>query len=107
MFAQLSDFPGGWIVGDFLPAIMHSTETEVAVKVFARGDSEPRHFQKTVTEITVIVSGSCMFAGKNLTAGQIVVLEPGEVSDFLALTDCTIVCVKSPSKPDDKVVVDD
>lgn len=104
MFAELSDFPGGWIIGNFAPSLIRSGDFEVAIKNFSPGDYEPRHYQETAVEITVVVSGSCRFAGQTLSAGQIILLNPGEISDFLALTDCTVVCVKSPSIPDDKVV---
>jgi hypothetical protein len=40
--------------------------------------------------------------GRDLAAGDIAVLEPGEPSDFLALTDAVVVAVKLPAVAGDK-----
>jgi quercetin dioxygenase-like cupin family protein len=39
-------------------------------------------------------------------SGDIVVIEPGEVSSFTALTDATLVVVKVPGAKDDKYLAD-
>ena len=41
-----------------------------------------------------------------LVAGDIFVLEPGEIADPIFHKDCTIVCVKTPCVKDDKYVID-
>jgi ribosomal protein L3 len=56
----------------------------------------------TVTPVTVILAGEVEMAGKRYQAGDIVVIEPGEETDFRALTDATNVVVKVPGAPDDK-----
>jgi hypothetical protein len=42
----------------------------------------------------------------HLSAGDILVLDAGEISDFEAIDDCVIVGIKSPSVPDDKALAD-
>ena len=66
--------------------------------------SRARHHHKVATELTVLVSGSARMAGRTLEAGEIVVVEPGESSDFEALTSATVVAVKIPGAPGDKYV---
>ena len=44
--------------------------------------------------------------GKEWSAGDVIVLEPGEVTDFEALTDAVNVVVKTPGASNDKYVVD-
>jgi len=100
--AQLKDMVTGWFVGDFAPAVLRSTACEVAVKHYAAGDREDVHHHKVATEITLIVSGEVEMMGQRWSAGDIVVVEPGEATDFLAVTDAVNVVVKLPSVAGDK-----
>ena len=40
-----------------------------------------------------------------MTAGDVFVIEPGEVAEPEFLEDCQLVCVKTPSLPGDKYEV--
>ena len=81
---------------------MHSTACEVAVKHYAAGDREDVHHHRIATEITLIVSGEVEMMGRRWGAGDIVVVEPGEATDFVAHTDAVNVVVKLPSAAGDK-----
>lgn len=100
--AQLKDMVKGWFVGDFSPAVLRSTDCEVAVKHYAAGDQEDLHHHKVATEITLIVSGEVEMLGRRWGAGDIVVIEPGEATAFRAITDAVNVVVKLPSVAGDK-----
>jgi len=99
---KLSDMTKGWFVGDFSPVVLPSQTTEVAVKNYAAGAVEARHVHKVGTEVTVIVSGRARMNDLVLETGDIVLIEPGEATDFEALTDVTTVVVKTPSVAGDK-----
>ena len=103
----LDQMVGGWFVGDFEPTAYRTSDVEVAIKHFAAGDAEARHVHKIATELTAVVSGSVRMDGKELHAGDILTLPPGEPCDFLALTDATIVAVKLPAVPGDKHLVEE
>jgi hypothetical protein len=103
---NLQDFTNGWLVGNFSPSLLDSNHIEVGLKRFVRGDIEPRHFQLTAVEITLVVSGSCRMGSVTLGAGQGLVVQPGEICDFEALEDCSIMAIKSPSAPNDKVLAE-
>ena len=102
---RLDTMTKGWFVGDFSPAALRTEACEVAIKYYSAGDHEPAHFHKIATEITAIVSGRVRMSGVEWTAGDILTIEPGEATDFLALTDVVTVVVKTPSAPDDKFVL--
>jgi hypothetical protein len=53
----------------------------------------------------MIVSGQVKMNGRVFAAGDIVVLKPGEATDFEALTDTTTTVVKLPSAKGDKYLV--
>ena len=99
---RLSDMKGGWFVGDFSPVVLRSKEAEVAVKFYVRGAREDRHVHRVAHELTLILNGSVRMNGEDLAHGDIVMLEPGEPTDFEALTDVTTVVVKVPSIIGDK-----
>ncbi len=99
---RLDDMVKGWFVGDFSPTAFATKDCEVAVKNYKLGDYEGPHHHKVATEITVVISGKVRMVGKIWDAGDIIVLEPGTVTDFEALTDATNVVVKVPGAINDK-----
>jgi quercetin dioxygenase-like cupin family protein len=103
--AKLNDMTKGWFVGQFAPAAHQTNACEVAVKYYKAGDQEGAHFHKVATEITLVLSGRVRMAGKEWSDGDIIVLEPGEVTAFEAITDAVNVVVKTPGALDDKFIV--
>lgn len=97
----------GWFVGDFAPAAYRTKDIEVAVQQFVAGSIEPAHVHLKATEITLLLQGRCRMAGRELSAGDIITLPPGVVSDFEALEACITVVVKHPSVLNDKFVVNE
>lgn len=99
---NLDDMIKGWFVGDFSPTAFKTDTCEVAVKKYKKGDKENSHYHKVATEITVVVEGVINMLGKEWSAGEIIVLSPGEVTAFEAITDATNVVVKLPGALNDK-----
>lgn len=100
--ARLEDMVKGWFVGGFTPTAYQTEACEVAVKYYKIGDYEAAHFHKIATEITLVLSGRVRMAGCEWEAGDIIVLKPGEKTDFEALTDAVNVVVKVPGAMNDK-----
>lgn len=101
--ARLDEMKGGWFIGDFSPACLQTTQFEVGCKVYKAGTYERRHVHRIATEVTVIISGQARMNGRIVNAGDIVLLEAGESSDFLAIEEnTTTLVVKSPSVIGDK-----
>jgi hypothetical protein len=103
--AKLSDFTGGWIIGDFTPSMMLTSDFEICIKHFKSGEYETAHYQQIATEFTIVVSGSCRMGTHALVPGDILMLDPGEISDFEAIEDVVVVGIKTPSVSTDKVTV--
>ena len=104
--AQLDDMFKGWFVGDFNPTAFSTDQCEVAVKTYKEGDSDAAHYHKLAYEITLVLNGTVSMLDQTWQSGDIVVIEPGEVSSFTALTDATLVVVKVPGAKDDKYLAD-
>lgn len=99
---KLSDMTKGWFVGDFSPAVLRTDAAEVAVKIYESGTVEQRHLHKVAQEVTLILNGRARMNDTIYESGDIVLIEPGEDTDFEALTDVTTVVVKLPSVAGDK-----
>jgi hypothetical protein len=102
---RLDGMVKGWFVGDFVPNAIRSEACEVGIKRYKAGDHEQAHYHAVAVELTVIVTGRVRMMGREWGEGDIVTVEPGEATDFLALTDCITVCVKLPSVAGDKYLV--
>lgn len=103
---RLDEMVRGWFVGDFEPVVERSAEVEVAIKRYAAGDAEARHVHRVATELTAVVAGTVRMDGQELHAGDILRLEPGEPSDFYAITDAVVVAVKLPAVAGDRYLVE-
>lgn len=99
---NIDDFVRGWFVGGFEPTLYKTTDVEVAIQNFKKGDKENKHCHKIATEITVIVSGKAKMNGLVFVAGDIIKISPGEYTDFEALEDTTTTVVKLPGALNDK-----
>ncbi len=95
----------GWIVGNFEPSLYKTNDFEVAVKKYKAGDKDEKHYHKVATEITVVVSGMVLMNGVTYNSGDIITIEPGEATDFEALSDSVTTVIKVPCVKDDKYIV--
>ncbi len=95
----------GWFIGDFTPTLWKTQNVEVAVKFYQAGDFEAAHLHKIATEFTVVTAGVIEMNSIRYNVGDIVVIEPGEVTDFKAITDATTAVVKIPGVQNDKYPV--
>ena len=102
--SNIANMIGGWFIGNFEPNIAKAEAFEACVKNYLPGESEPRHYQITATEITVIISGEAKMNAEILKTGDIILIEPGEAYDFQAITKTSLVAIKYPSLPNDKVL---
>ena len=103
--ARLDDMTRGWFVGAFAPTALSTNACEVSYRHYKAGDKEAVHVHRIATEVTLVVAGTVRMCGRELGPGDIIVLEPGEQTDFEALTDATNVVVKVPGALNDKYLV--
>ena len=104
-YDHLDNMIKGWFVGALSPSVHSSEQFEVGVKHYSKGEFEGAHYHKVATEITVIVKGQVRMQNKIWKEGDILTIEPNEVTSFEALEDSTTVVVKVPGTLDDKYVV--
>lgn len=100
--AKLEAMTKGWFIGNFKPTLCATDVVEVAVKEYPAGFSEEWHYHKIATEFTVIVSGEAEMNGRRYSQGDIIVVPPGEGTDFKTLTPVVTTVVKLPGASNDK-----
>ena len=105
--AKIENMIKGWFVGNFEPSLYKTNDVEVAVKRYCAGDYEVAHYHKIATELTVVTKGNVRMNGTEYGEGDIIVMEPGDVTDFEALTDAENVVVKIPGANNDKYIVEE
>lgn len=96
---------GGWFVGAFSPTALTTDACEVAVKSYLAGAIEAAHYHRVATEVTVILSGRVRMCDREWGAGDIIVLDPLDVTSFEVLEDAVTVVVKTPGVLEDKYLV--
>lgn len=108
---KLKNFKRGWVVGDFDPSLYKIENAEVGVQNYKQGEHHKEHYHKLATEINIVTNGHCLFLHPEdeekdvwTVEGDITIIEPNEVWGFFALSDCTIVCIKTNSDSKDKYV---
>ena len=102
---RLEKMKGGWFVGNFSPSCYKLPECEVACKYYKKGEVEERHLHKVATEITLILKGMVRMNDVVCKTGDVIVLEPGESTDFKVLKDTITIVVKAPSVIGDKYFI--
>lgn len=102
---NIEDTIGGWFIGDFPKAIYQTKGFEVSLKRHKVGEFWDLHYQENSLEINLLVEGEIVMNGQIIKQNEIFVMYPYEITDVRFTKDCTVVCVKVPSLPNDKVVV--
>lgn len=103
--ALINTMVRGWFVGNFNPSALKTDICEVGVKSYKAGEYESAHFHKIATEVTLILSGSVRMFEREWGSGDIIIIEPNDVTEFYAITDTVSVVVKIPGALNDKYLV--
>ncbi len=103
--SNIKDYKGGWFVGDFNPSLFKNPFFEVGHHNHKKGCETFPHTHKVTTELNYIVSGELKVNGKLMSAGDMWIYEPNEISNVEFLEDSDLIVVRWPSIPSDKYIV--
>lgn len=95
----------GWFIGNFPEAVYRTSDFETCYQTNLAGTVYERHYHKVVTEIQLITRGCMVLNNVEYRAGDIVIVEPGDIVGGYYTEDTDTVAVKFPSVPDDKYYV--
>ena len=104
---KIEDMHNGWFIGNFDPCVTKTKDVEVAHHFHEKGykNDEGPHYHKKATEVNYIINGKVTVSGKQLTAGDIFVYEPRDISDVQFLSDTDLIVIKMPSCINDKFLI--
>lgn len=103
----LENFDRGYFIGDFPKALFKTNAFEVSYKYHTKTDKHPIHYHKFTTEFMLVTKGSLIVNGTKVTKGHIFIMEPYVVNEIEYLEDVELVIVKTPSLPNDRVVINE
>jgi hypothetical protein len=103
--SRIEDYFRGWIIGDFEPSLLKTSDFEVGILQHSKNEFWAPHVHKVVTEYNVLISGLLLLNDYLIHPGDIFVIKPGELSTPKFLEDCTILVIKTPSIPSDKYII--
>tara|TARA_Y100000296_G_C4952042_1_gene146702 strand:- start:112 stop:453 length:342 start_codon:yes stop_codon:yes gene_type:complete len=103
---NIKDMTAGWFIGDFEPTAYSTKDFEVSYRVHQQGEEWETHYHKVGTEINLLISGQMTLQDKTLTTGDIFIIHPYEIADPVFLEPCAVLCIKTPSSPGDKYVIE-
>jgi len=103
---KIDEMIKGWFVGNFEPTAYKTDVVEVSYKKHKKNEQYEMHYQTQVTEVNLLISGEMIMHGKKITAGDIFIMYPFEISDQQFLEDCEVICIKIPGSVNDKIVVE-
>jgi hypothetical protein len=102
---DIKDFKGGWLIGNFEPAILKTSNFELGIHTYLAGHNGQKHYHVLSNEYNCIISGAVLVNNKKLGPGDIFVFEPYEISDCQFLEDTTIIVARDFSDSNDKYLV--
>ena len=94
----------GWFIGDFDGAVWRNKDFEVTYQKNPRSQTAS-HIHKIAHEITLVISGRQICNGQMFEAGDICILEPGDISQIEYLEETEVITIKVPSIPSDKYLL--
>jgi dTDP-glucose pyrophosphorylase len=104
-YTYIDNYVRGWLIGDFTPSILRTSEYEVGFSRHKGGEHWGFHYHHELDEYNILISGKMMINNQIIHAGEYFMIPKDVIACPKFLEDCTILCLKSPSKPKDKIII--
>lgn len=101
----LNDYKRGWILGNFTPSIEVNEDIEIGYLCHLKNSNWDFHYHKQSIEINFLVQGKMKINDIDYNEQDIFIIDQNVVSCPVFTEDCYIICIKIPSKPNDKYIV--
>jgi hypothetical protein len=101
---KLHEYYRGWFIGNFDPAILKTKDFEVSLQYRNKGFIDDEHAHMHSDEYTLVVTGAIKIKDEIYKNGDIFLAEKGEFVKGEVLEDTTILVIKIPSVPNDKII---
>lgn len=102
---SLSDFIGGWFIGNFEPNIFKTEKYEVALITHCKDEKWDFHYHKLADEVNFLLEGRMLINERLIERGSLFVIQKNQLACPIFLENCKIICIKVPSVPTDKYAI--
>ena len=104
-YDDLRNYTRGWFMGNFEPSLVKVEDFEICIAHHYAGELSQSHYHTNSKEINVVTSGEILVNGTRLVKGGIFIYEAFEVSEVSFVLDTSLVVIRMPSSPFDKVII--
>lgn len=102
---DVSGYTRGWIIGNFEPSIIKTTDYELGILSHDENEKWDFHYHKESDEINFLFEGEMLLNGVDIKQGQVFIIPKNQIACPKFKTKCRIACVKIPSVPGDKNII--
>ena len=102
---SVDQFKLGWFIGDFEPTVHKTKDFEVCYRIQKKGEFHQPHYHPIGTEINYLIKGTLKINDQTFVGPTIFIIDPMEHTYPCCETDCELIIIKTPSLPDDKVLL--
>jgi len=102
---NINNYTRGWIIGDFEPCIKRTCDYEIGILSHKKDEKWGFHYHDETREINILLSGIMVINNISIKKDTIFIFEKGMISCPIFLTDCIVLCIKVPSRPNDKIII--
>lgn len=100
---SIQDYKAGWMFGNFSPAVLKTTDFEMAHHTYEKGCIGRNHKHEIATEYNYVVNGEVNVNGKVFRRGDMFIFTPGEYCGDVTYNETTdLIIIKTPSCVGDK-----
>jgi len=100
-----NDYTRGWLIGNFEPSIIKTTEYELGILRHKKDEKWAFHYHVETKEINILLKGKMIINNVLINEKTVFIFEKNMISCPLFLEDCVVLCIKLPSLPGDKVII--
>ena len=100
--SRIESMTRGWLIGDFTPSILKTSQFEVGYLSHKKGEIWPAHVHNDANEYNVLIRGRMQVNNEIIEQGTIFIIQKGMLTKAVFFEDCEVLCIKCPSKPSDK-----
>lgn len=98
---HINNMKAGYFMGDFEPNIFRTDKVEMAMKEFPKGTLDSGYYRKKDVEVVVVLSGQIEVNGRKYDKGSMVRFDPYEMINIFAVTDSSLMIIRTPGTKND------
>jgi hypothetical protein len=105
IFDNTENYDRGWLIGNFNPSLSRQVNFEICIANHSKDSKSQPHYHTRSTEYNIVLTGKVIVNDTECLKNDIFIYEMYEVSNVKFIEDTTLLIIRIPSAPDDKVII--